>query len=101
MKADSVAGGISGGIEYLTRLLGIMRIEGDVLVIGPALPRQNALSRLREATPDVLQERSAIDRVCDCLTYAHIAQRRVTQIEREIGERRVGKECRSRWSPYH
>ena len=22
-------------------------------------------------------------------------------IEREIGERRVGKECRSRWSPYH
>ena len=21
--------------------------------------------------------------------------------EAEIGERRVGKECRSRWSPYH
>ena len=22
-------------------------------------------------------------------------------VEREIEERRVGKECRSRWSPYH
>ena len=23
------------------------------------------------------------------------------EIGRQIGERRVGKECRSRWSPYH
>ena len=23
------------------------------------------------------------------------------ELEEEIGKRRVGKECRSRWSPYH
>ena len=25
----------------------------------------------------------------------------IQEIRAEIGERRVGKECRSRWSPYH
>ena len=25
----------------------------------------------------------------------------VDRVVNEIGERRVGKECRSRWSPYH
>ena len=26
---------------------------------------------------------------------------RIKLVDKEIGERRVGKECRSRWSPYH
>src|SRR2546430_13490899 len=29
------------------------------------------------------------------------AARGVDQVYNQIGERRVGKECRSRWSPYH
>src|ERR1700692_899781 len=86
MKTDSVVGGISGGIEDLASLLWIMRIEGDVLVIGPTLPGQNTLSRLREAAPDVLQKRTTIDGVCDRLTHVHIAQRRITQVKCEIGE---------------
>src|SRR6266853_1808219 len=90
MKTDSVVGRISGSIEYLTRLLGIMRIEGDVLVIGPTLPGQNTLSRLREAAPDVLQKRTAIDGIGDRLTHAHIPQRWITQIKREIGEYSAG-----------
>ena len=49
----------------------------------------------------------------DCFTFAEHAGliafavdlgeplRRGQEIAREIGRRRVGKECRSRWSPYH
>ena len=30
-----------------------------------------------------------------------LAKKRRKQLERRSEERRVGKECRSRWSPYH
>ena len=31
----------------------------------------------------------------------HVFHLNIGQPDLQIGERRVGKECRSRWSPYH
>src|ERR1041385_9564751 len=39
-----------------------------------------------------------IDRLKDHELYAHVT---LEKGERRSEERRVGKECRSRWSPYH
>ena len=42
------------------------------------------------------------DSICSAIAYADI-KNRTTQNKKYIRseERRVGKECRSRWSPYH
>ena len=37
----------------------------------------------------------------DLLAYNFLPQRWMTKIDDRSEERRVGKECRSRWSPYH
>ena len=41
----------------------------------------------------------------DCTSFAVMRERRITQAitgdDHRSEERRVGKECRSRWSPYH
>ena len=53
----------------------------------------------------MLQERFNMDPVSFSIRSAHTIKMRVVDILRDIAkrseERRVGKECRSRWSPYH
>ena len=44
-----------------------------------------------ELNEDELIERSCVDKKARCFKWA----------DRRSEERRVGKECRSRWSPYH
>src|SRR2546425_1524819 len=54
---------------------------------------------------------AAIKAACDTMLHAHSSHYNVKEIElasrlgaimpRRSEERRVGKECRSRWSPYH
>jgi len=71
------------------RLEVAMRIEGD----------------LRGATPDIGREDAALEWQDRRIGIQGTAFKRVTfEISREFTrseERRVGKECRSRWSPYH
>src|SRR5258706_1806837 len=55
---------------------------------GPRLPPKVQKRKLRIAHPLVIP--SAVPSACEGKSRDH-----------EIGERRVGKECRSRWSPYH
>ena len=55
------------------------------------------------STPELeakLQQAEAVKSAAAALDQAAIAGARIQQIERSE-ERRVGKECRSRWSPYH
>ena len=64
---------------------------------------ENALIAYRLAITglDPMLARRSTKELCDRLNmfsgwYANTSERLL-----EIGERRVGKECRSRWSPYH
>ena len=52
--------------------------------------RENAGGRLREIAPQILDHGLAIDGVGEGLPNAHIAQDRITQIERQIAERSSG-----------
>ena len=58
------------------------------------------LSVLKELS--VLMDRYRVERNQD-ITYAafHSPLELLSEVERRSEERRVGKECRSRWSPYH
>src|SRR2546427_13214028 len=47
--------------------------------------------------PDAIRERGGLDSV----DFAVAQPKLMTDIPKRSEERRVGKECRSRWSPYH
>src|SRR3989449_11399543 len=50
----------------------------------------------------VLVQRHAIHEIAiDLLEIAHDLLMQLARIDERSEERRVGKECRSRWSPYH
>ena len=63
----------------------------------------HALARARQAgiPPARLLAFFANALVVPVLTAHPTEVRRKSTIDREMEERRVGKECRSRWSPYH
>ena len=67
--------------QMFEELLGSVR-EGGAILRG----RRRASRRIaiRSSGVRVIRERTSL-----------------SQSEFEIGKRRVGKECRSRWSPYH
>src|SRR4051812_20413080 len=78
--------------------------EVDVAVIGAAVELEPALALadvMRVSRPDlgVILVRRRVDTVV--LTEALRAGMREVIAERRSEERRVGKECRSRWSPDH
>ena len=61
-------------------LAALLAIEGDIEIAGQAQNGREALDLVVQLMPDVV----------------------LTDIEMPRSEeRRVGKECRSRWSPYH
>src|SRR2546422_3739942 len=84
----------------------------DVAVTGvqtcalPILPSEaeELINDLRALRNDVAHARLNLDPV-DAVRYLELATRLVAVIGRDSDdrseERRVGKECRSRWSPYH
>ena len=59
------------------------------LAAGPRI----LLRRLRELTAEPLEPQDRLDRIVTQIARNMVAER--------SEERRVGKECRSRWSPYH
>ena len=85
-KVALVTGG-NGGIG-LGMAEGMAQAGADVVIWG-GNPQKNATAeaKLRSYGRRVLAQR------CDVADE--------TQVEARSEERRVGKECRSRWSPYH
>src|SRR3712207_6530297 len=68
----------------------IARLETLVLMAGMDLPLRAVREQVASAVNLIVQ----ISRLRD-------GTRRVTHITERSEERRVGKECRSRWSPFH
>ena len=72
-----------------------------VMATNPAvsMPRAQAVREALAKCPFVV--------VSDCMahtdtaTFAHVKLPALAWGEKRSEERRVGKECRSRWSPYH
>src|SRR5690349_5680012 len=63
-----------------------MRILVDVAVVGPRVGWQDASGRTNLIAPEILDQRAAIDRICDCLTDANVPEDRVASVERHITE---------------
>ena len=58
---------------------------------------QHKLGLLRDVTTTTQMFRQLVNELTLLLTYEATKD----LADEEIGKRRVGKECRSRWSPYH
>src|SRR2546430_8621425 len=74
--------------------------SSDLEMDGPKIPQY--LEALKKKWPRLAQKYTRSDSLEDVLfkpEYGHINKNTVDRGRSE--ERRVGKECRSRWSPYH
>src|SRR3989454_11529140 len=99
LGAEDVAHAVGRGVNYLNwcgyddgiaLALRERRIERERVVVAMQLQSRDAPSALREL--DESFRRLGTSRI-DVVTFYYVEER--------SEERRVGKECRSRWSPYH
>src|SRR5260370_41535219 len=72
-----------------------LTIDGREIVLGPTTPVVNPVTGARERRPTTIYDAARkLDIKIPTLCHnEHMTPR--------SEERRVGKECRSRWSPYH
>ena len=64
--------------------------------------KQDKVSEQNEKKPDSKKENGEIDEQKIVEQFTKYAVKKLPNlIHRRSEERRVGKECRSRWSPYH
>src|SRR5256885_7900679 len=89
----------TGAVVHVSQLA-VAIAQVDLKVGAPKVADGGAAERADHAHPDVLlleQQggRMGVDHVCE------IALRSRLPVRGRSEERRVGKECRSRWSPYH
>ena len=84
-------------------LLALARsLEADLVVIGPETPLVAGVAdELRHAGVAVFGPSAAAARIEGSKAFAKDVMRAAGVATSETEERRVGKECRSRWSPYH
>src|SRR3712207_5790407 len=77
--------------------------EADLVILNTCYVRENAVDRVRGHLGELgrLKREGRVKRVAltGCIGAAEESRQLETQFRSE--ERRVGKECRSRWSPYH
>ena len=83
--------GIAGIIQNLVRLVGGIVIPRNLGVVSPTLRRQDAIGGLRESAPEVFDHRTPVNRIRECLADANIAQNRIAQVERQIGQNGPGR----------
>src|SRR5690348_1598704 len=84
MKALAWLKGIAGLLQQCSRFVRIVGIGLQVAVKGPVLWRKNAGCLANGIAPEVLDDRSRIDRIGNCLTDANITEHRIAQIKAEI-----------------
>ncbi len=90
VEAHAIHRGISGGVEQLLCLAGIVVIGWHVAVVCPALRGKNAARGLRLPAPEILNHRLAVEGIGDRLAHSHIFQNRIAQIESQIGQNGSG-----------
>ena len=61
---------------------------------------ENRVTKLEELCKQMNTNISSLQKIVDAL-QDNLSISKVEQISDRSEERRVGKECRSRWSPYH
>src|ERR1700733_1915881 len=84
VETHAVREGIARRIEQRASFIGVVIICRHVAVVGPTLRRKNAARRLRLPAPQILDHRTAVDRVGDGLPDPHIFQYGIAQIESQI-----------------
>src|SRR5690242_13848309 len=72
----------------------------DARKIGETDERMHLLDAWREAPVFTARERAALE-WAEAITLVSVGHIPDAAFEARSEERRVGKECRSRWSPYH
>src|SRR6202521_965858 len=91
---------LTGGL-YTFLPLGLRALRKVEQIVREEMDRAGALEVLMPALqpPDIWQKSGRYESARDVLFK--VRDRAKKEWVLEIGRRRVGKECRSRWSPYH
>src|SRR5215203_2493346 len=94
---DQITGRAAGAEEALARLGDVQRVTEAALAY---LDPEELLNELLTRVKEILEvDTAAVLLVED--DGRTLAARAAKGLEDRSEERRVGKECRSRWSPYH
>src|SRR5256885_16182547 len=94
---------VTGAASGIGQALAVAYAQAGIAVAGSYYPRDphdpgQTLELVERAGGRCVME--AVD-VGDAGQVEHLARVAVDRFGRRSEERRVGKECRSRWSPYH
>src|SRR5437870_11214109 len=89
MKAHPVHRWVACCLEQLPRLLRIMQVLRHIRVIRPAFGRKNASGESHRITPEVMDQRLAVEGISNGLSYAHIFQNGIAEIESHICQPRA------------
>src|SRR3712207_9573064 len=89
---------------FLNELRDIYHAEKQILKTLPKMAKQASHPELKQALERHVEEtRGQVERIEQVFEMLDAGKRakRCEAMEGRSEERRVGKECRSRWSPYH
>src|SRR3712207_139479 len=98
------AAGERGGLICMHAENGVVinEIIKRALAEGRTAPKYHALTRPTVAEAEGVHRAIALSEMAESPVYiVHLSCADALHQVREAEERRVGKECRSRWSPYH
>src|SRR5688500_1599792 len=86
--------GVRGGSEMYVRDVALALLRRGHRPVAFSLVLGDVAAELRRATIPVVDDLTRLGEAPDVIHGHH-------HLETRSEERRVGKECRSRWSPYH
>ena len=89
---------------HLEALAAAVSRSRAVEVLGTASHRVDILARARDDSPDIVLIDATMTDAANIVRDVRQHAKSVKVVVITVGEteeRRVGKECRSRWSPYH
>ena len=88
-----------GGRVYIASLSADVPSTANVEEYAKIIAEKASLRRLIEAADQIVDKGYSPESSAE--EVLEFAENRVFEIDDRSEERRVGKECRSRWSPYH
>ena len=97
-KGVKIRSFVHGGAQERKRRAGTENVPG---IVGYGAAAERAVRTMKERTAKEIELRDyLINRLTTEIPYSRLNGDRVKRLPNRSEERRVGKECRSRWSPY-
>ena len=88
-------------LDWLRQMMGLDPGMIGIIYDTASVSSMHAIAAAREGVEQRIREEGMSGRPDLPLLRVYVSEQAHSSIEKRSEERRVGKECRSRWSPYH